>query len=131
MYNGHMIECIQGQLQTVVCQDGASRCNVYADLFVCLVHSIVYSCLTTLQLTLFFVQEQAKHATMDVMLPSSENINKRNIPAGDNHYAGAYRAAPVTGISCELIEELPTMALPFSEGMLLSGSYDEECPFLL
>lgn len=75
--------------------------------------------------------EQAKHATKDVMLPSSENINKRNTPAGDQHFAGAYRAAPVTGISCELIEELPTMALPFSEGMLLSGLYDEECPILL
>lgn len=31
--------------------------------------------------------------------------------------AGSYNAAPVTGISCSLIEELPTMALPIPEMM--------------
>lgn len=31
--------------------------------------------------------------------------------------AGSYNAAPVTGISCSLIDELPTMALPMPEMM--------------
>ncbi len=39
--------------------------------------------------------------------------------------AGSYNAAPVTGIRCSLIDELPTMALPMPEmmpGSALEGS---------
>lgn len=47
--------------------------------------------------------------------------------------ASSYSTAPVTGISCDLIDELPTMALPMPE-MMLGGLFDgldqESCDFL-
>ena len=47
--------------------------------------------------------------------------------------ASTYSTAPVTGISCDLIDVLPTMALPMPKMMLggLFDGYDQEsCDFL-
>lgn len=41
--------------------------------------------------------------------------------------ANSFCTAPVTGISCALIEELPTMALPIPDIMTLSMDL-EDCP---
>lgn len=48
--------------------------------------------------------------------------------AGTMVRAGSYNAAPGTGISCALIDELPTMALPMTEMMTGPGweGFDQE-----
>ena len=47
--------------------------------------------------------------------------------------APSYNTAPITGISCSLIDELPTMALPMPEMMLgpAAEGFHQDCPDFL
>lgn len=66
---------------------------------------------------MLLLQEQSANAAMEnsSSKPVEEAVCKGDTMLG----AGSYNIVPVTGISCSLIDELPTMALPMPEMMLL------------
>ena len=76
---------------------------------------------------LICLQEQSNRDSEATGLQAS---GKLVCKAGPMNRADNISAAPITGISCSLIDELPTMALPMADMLMdhMLEGLDQECP---